>query len=139
MLCKALYLCPSPQSFLYFFDTRSRSPTTWLSLRSRPGINRLEAFTQSFKNFKDGLFKVVLKQAGRSYFYTDDGSTKFPFYWTDNPWRYKGMTREELSMADKEVMDVVMQFNDKMPTKGLIRVYNSVHPIIYIEGIFLYF
>ena len=28
MLCKALYLQPSPHSFLYFFDTRPRSPTT---------------------------------------------------------------------------------------------------------------
>jgi len=49
------------------------------------------------------------------------------------------MTREELSVADREVVDVVMQFSDKMPTKGLVRVYNSVHPIIDIEGIFLYF
>jgi len=49
------------------------------------------------------------------------------------------MTREKLSVADREVVDVVMQFNDKMPTKGLVRVYNSVHPIIDIKGIFLYF
>jgi len=49
------------------------------------------------------------------------------------------MAREELSMFDKEVVDVVMQFSDKMPIKGLVRVYNSVHPIIDIEGIFLYF
>ncbi|QCD92907.1 hypothetical protein DEO72_LG5g976 [Vigna unguiculata] len=44
------------------------------------------------------------------------------------------MTREELSVVDREVVDVVMQFIDKMPIKGLIRVYNSVHPIIDIEG-----
>ncbi|QCD86378.1 hypothetical protein DEO72_LG3g899 [Vigna unguiculata] len=71
---------------------------------------------------------------GRSHFYTDDGSTKFSFYWTSNPWRYKGMTREELSVADKEVVRAVMQFSNKMPTKGLVRVYNLVHPIIDIEG-----
>jgi len=61
------------------------SPTTLLSLISRPGINGLDMFTQSFKHFKDGFFKVVVRQAGCSYFYTDDGSTKFPLYWTDNP------------------------------------------------------
>jgi len=32
-----------------------------------------------------------------------------------------------------------MMFNNKMPTKGLVRVYNSIHPIVNIEGIFLCF
>jgi len=32
-----------------------------------------------------------------------------------------------------------MKFNNKMPTKGLVRVYNSIHPIVDIKGIFLYF
>jgi len=49
------------------------------------------------------------------------------------------MTREELSVADKEVVRAVMQFSNKMPTKGLVRVYNLVHPIIDIEGIFFVF
>jgi len=30
-----------------------------------------------------------------------------------------------------------MMFSDKLPTKGLVRVYNSVHQIIDIEGICL--
>jgi len=38
------------------------------------------------------------------------------------------MAKEELSVADKEVVDGVMQFSD-----------SSVHSIIDIEGIFLYF
>jgi len=99
----------------------------------------LDAFTQSFKHFKDGFFKVAVKQAGRSHFYIDDRRTMFPFYWTNNPWRYKGMMMEELSRAAREVVDVMMQFNDKMPTKGLVRVYDSIHPIFDIKGIFLYF
>jgi len=52
---------------------RPKHPTTWLSLISRPSISRLEVFAQSFKNFKDGFFKVVVKEPGRSYFYNDDG------------------------------------------------------------------
>ena len=43
------------------------------------------------------------------------------------------MTREELSVANREVVDAVMQFSDKTPTNGLVRVYNSVHPIIDID------
>jgi len=136
LLCMVLYLEPSPRAFLYFFVTRPKSPITWLSLISRPGLNKLEAFTQSFKHFKDGFFKVVVKPAGRSHFYTADGNTKFPFFWTGNPWRYKVISREDLSVGEKEVVDTLMQFSDKIPTKGLVRVYNSVHPIMDIEGIF---
>jgi len=79
-----------------------------------------------------------VKEPKRSYFYTDDRTTKFPFSWTNNPWQYKDMKREKLSLADKEVVDTLTKFNCKMPTKGLIRVYNSIHPIVDIEGIFLY-
>jgi len=54
-----------------------------------------------------------------------------------SPSWYKDMSTDELSTADREVMEVLMKFTDKLPTKGLVRVYNSVHPIIDIEGICL--
>ncbi|QCD94355.1 hypothetical protein DEO72_LG5g2438 [Vigna unguiculata] len=101
---------------------------------SRPSISRLDAFSQSFKHFKDGYFKVVAKEGGEPYFLNADGSTKFPFSWTNNPSRYKDMGVEELSAGDKEVVGTLLRFVDKLPTKGLVRVYNSVHPIIDIEG-----
>jgi len=44
------------------------------------------------------------------------------------------MGTNELSVVDKEVL---MKFTDKLPIKGLVRVYNSVHQIIDIEGIYL--
>ncbi|QCD78863.1 hypothetical protein DEO72_LG1g2499 [Vigna unguiculata] len=44
------------------------------------------------------------------------------------------MGTDELSAVDKEVVKVFMKFSDKLPTKGLVRVYNLVHPIIDIEG-----
>jgi len=137
VLCQSLYLEPSPYAFLYFYDTRPRQPTTWLSLISRPSISRLDAFSQSFKHFKDGYFKVVVKEKGKPYFLNVDGSTKFPFSWTGTPSRYKDMGMDELSTGDKEVVEILMKFVDKLPTKGLVRVYNSVHPIIDIEGICL--
>ncbi|QCE14416.1 hypothetical protein DEO72_LG11g1416 [Vigna unguiculata] len=134
ILCKSLYLEPTPYAFLYFYDTRPRRPATWLSLISRPSISRLDAFSQSFKHFKDGYFKVVIKEGGKSHFLNVDWSTKFPFSWTNNPSRYKHMEVEELSASDREVVGVLLKFVDKLPTKGLVRVYNSVHPIIDIEG-----
>jgi len=137
ILCQSLYLEPTPYTFLYFYDTRPRRPVTWLSLISRPSISRLDAFSQSFKHFKDGYFKVIVKEGGKSHFLNADGSTKFPFSWTNNPSQYKDMGVEELSAGDKEVVGILLKFVDKLPTKGLVRVYNSVHPIIDIEGICL--
>jgi len=137
ILCQSLYLEPSLYAFLYFYDTRPRQPTSWLSLISRPSINRLDTFSQSFKHFKNGYFKVVVKGEGKPYFLNADGSTKFPFSWTGTPSRYKDMGMDELSAGDKEVVEILMKFFDKLPTKGLVRVYNSVDQIIDIEGICL--
>ncbi|QCD87508.1 hypothetical protein DEO72_LG3g2044 [Vigna unguiculata] len=95
---------------------------------------RLDAFSQSFKHFKDCYFKVVVKEEGKSHFLNADGSTKFPFSWTGNPSPYKDIGTDELPAADREVVEVLMKFSNKLPTKVLVRVYNSVHPIIDIEG-----
>jgi len=137
ILCQSVYLQPSPYAFIYFYDTRPRQPTTWLSLISHSSISRLVAFAQSFMHFKDEYFKVMVKEEGKSHFLNADGSKKFPFSWTGTPSRYKDMGTDELSAGDKEVVETLMKFTDKLPTKGLVRVYNSVHPIIDIEGICL--
>ena len=47
------------------------------------------------------------------------------------------MGMKELSASDKEVVGMLLKFVDKLPTKGLVRVYNSVHLIIDIKGICL--
>ncbi|QCD99468.1 hypothetical protein DEO72_LG7g750 [Vigna unguiculata] len=129
-------LHPNSWAYLQAFRIlcKPRRPATWLSLISRPSISRLDAFSQSFKHFKDGYFKVIVKEGGKSHFMNADGSTKFPFSWTNNPSRYKDMGLEELSASEKEVVGMLLKFVDKLPTKGLVRVYNSVHPIIDIEG-----
>jgi len=137
VLCQSLYMQPSPYAFLYFYDIRLHQSTTWLSLISRPSISRLDAFSQSFKHFKDEYFKVLVKEEGKSHFLNADGSTKFPFSWTGTPSRYKDMGTDKLSAEDNEVVETLMEFTDKLPTKGLVRVYNSVHPIIDIKGICL--
>jgi len=49
------------------------------------------------------------------------------------------MKMEKLSLADREMVETLMKFNDKMPTKNLVRVYKSIHSIVDIEGIFLCF
>jgi len=36
-------------------------------------------------------------------------------------------------------MEILGRFSDKLPTKGLVRVYLSMHPLVDLEGIVLYF
>ncbi|QCD97125.1 hypothetical protein DEO72_LG6g1835 [Vigna unguiculata] len=71
-----------------------------LDMREDP-TEEVPESSSSAKHFKDGFFKIVVKQSGCSLFYNEDGSTKFPFNWTNNPQRYKGTRKEELSMNDK--------------------------------------
>jgi len=49
------------------------------------------------------------------------------------------MKREELSVADREMVDKLMRFSNKMPIEGLVRVYLSMHPLVDLEGIISYF
>ncbi|QCE03860.1 hypothetical protein DEO72_LG8g1889 [Vigna unguiculata] len=107
-------LHPNSSAYMQAFRPVSR-------LQSHPSISGLDAFSQSFKHFKDGYFKVVVKEEGMSYFLNADGSTKFSFSWTGTPSRYKDMGTDELSTVDKEVVEVLMKFSDKLPTKGLVR------------------
>ena len=79
----------------------------------------------------------MVKEESKPYFLNVDGSTKFPFSWTGTPSRYKDMGTDELLAGDKEVVETLMKFVDKLLTKGLVRVYNSEDPIIDIEGIYL--
>ncbi|QCE04081.1 hypothetical protein DEO72_LG8g2114 [Vigna unguiculata] len=70
----------------------------------------LDDFTMgSFKHFKDGYFKVVVKEGGKSHFLNADGSTKFPFSLTGSPSWYKDIGTDELSAADREVVEVLMK------------------------------
>jgi len=66
LLCRSLYIRSSRECFLYFYNTHPKDPITWLSLVSRPGINILDAYSQSFKRFKYDFFRVVVKPASWS-------------------------------------------------------------------------
>jgi len=42
-------------------------------------------------------------------------------------------------VGDKEVVEILGRFSDKLPTKGLVRVYLSMHSLVELEGIIFYF
>jgi len=83
--CRVLPLKPSPQVFLQYYSTRPGELASWVSLVGQSHQCLLASYTQSFKRFKTGFFKVIIRSAGAKYFYFDDATPKFPFYWTKTP------------------------------------------------------
>jgi len=79
VVCQIFGLKPTPESFLYYYNTHPSNPVGWLSLSSRPGNVRFAAFT-TYKNFKEYYFKVFVEPDGRDLFYNADGTTKFSFH-----------------------------------------------------------
>ena len=79
-----------------------------------------------------------MELVGRAFFYDDIGNTKFPFYWTNNPWRYKGIQKDMLSVEERQIVGILEKFSHKLPTKGLDSVYLSTHPLIGLEHILVY-
>ena len=61
-------LIPTPQSFLFYYNSRMSSPVSWLSLTSQPGSVRFAAFTTYYKNFKEKYFKIFVELDGRDFF-----------------------------------------------------------------------
>jgi len=64
VLCRMFKLVPTPESFLYYYNTRPGTPMSWLSLSSRPENIRFATFTTSYKNFKERYFKIFMDPDG---------------------------------------------------------------------------
>jgi len=86
---------------------------------------RFAAFTTSYKNFKDYYFKVFVEPDGRDLFYNADGTTKFPFHWTEKPTSIDNRFWKSLSPLDKEILSIVDQLPCRLPTRDLIALYGS--------------
>jgi len=117
LICKALYLTPTPESFLYFYVTRPRDPLSWVSLVGRAKISLLDGFTQLFKKFKDGFFRVRVLPAGRRVYYDDEGRPIFPFYWTSAPARRDALPKEALDADSRRVVEVLEMLSVRVPGK----------------------
>ena len=119
---------PTPESFLYFYTTRSRDPISWLSLISRPKVGLLDGFTQSFKKFKDGFFRVRLLNGGRALYYDECGSPRFPFYWTEMPARLDALSKDMLYVESRRVVDILERLPTKVLGKWVVCCYLTDNP-----------
>jgi len=96
LVCRVLHLKPSPQVFLQYYSTRPGKLASWVSLVGQSHHCLLASYTQSFKRFKTGFFKVIIRSIGVEYFYFDDATPKLPFYLTKTPTTYRIWPRESL-------------------------------------------
>jgi len=125
VLCHVFKFEPTPESFLYYYNTHPSTPVSWLSLSIQPGNVRFAAFTTSYKNFKENYFKIFVEPDGRDLFYNADETTKFPFHWTEKPTQLGSWLWSSLSPFDKEILVVINQLPCKLPTRELVALYGS--------------
>jgi len=138
LICRVLHLKPSPQVFLQYYSTRPGELASWVSLVGQSHQCLLAAYTQSFKRFKTGFFKVIIRSAGAEYFYCDDGTPKFPFYWTNSPTTYRTWPRESLTPEDRHTLSYLDQLPKKLSSKKIIGVFRSSHPRDELFGMYVY-
>jgi len=100
----------------------------WLSLIGRPKIGLLDGFTQSFKQFKEGFFRVQVLGSGWSLYYDDEGIPKFPFYWIEAPTRLDAVSKDMLDGDSMRVVDVLERMPIKIPGKWVVCCYLTDSP-----------
>jgi len=125
IICRVFRLNPTPQSFLYYYNTYPGTPVSWFSLISRSGNVRFAPYTTSYKFFKDNYFKIFVEPDGRDLFYNADGTTKFPFHWTEKPFQLDNQLLHSLTPFDKEIILVIDRLPCRLPTRELIVLYGS--------------
>ncbi|KAG2383986.1 uncharacterized protein HKW66_Vig0152510 [Vigna angularis] len=107
VMCQALAINPTVALFFYFFRTRPIEKRGWVSLITEPGDAILELYAQSFRGFKNQFFRVSITESGRSFFFNEDSSSKFPLYWTQNPRKLTSWPKEDMTDIELEALSVI--------------------------------
>ncbi|QCE04131.1 hypothetical protein DEO72_LG8g2164 [Vigna unguiculata] len=103
----------------------SMDPNALWEWRSREGIGR--QFDEESGSSMVGVGRISMETVTKvredplEEIAKSSWPTKVGYEWvvadTDNPWQYKDMKLKELSVADKEVVETLMKFTDRLPTK----------------------
>lgn len=107
VMCQALAIKPTTALFLYFFKTWTIAKRGWVSLCSKPGNAILELYTQSFKGFKNQLFRVTITESGCPFFFNEDNSLKFPLYWAQDPLKLTSWLKDKMTDDELETLIVL--------------------------------
>ena len=101
--------------FLHFFEAKSPGNNLWVSLSGVTGRVIFTLFQQSYKGFKGKFFRVCCSDQDRTAL--DD----FPLYWVEKLKFKKAKTLDELSLADREVCQVLASLGVVFNTAELIK------------------
>ncbi|KAL2319189.1 hypothetical protein Fmac_033065 [Flemingia macrophylla] len=85
-----------------FREGESEAKAKWISLNRILKRYLLESFTSSYKNFKNGFFRIGIREESRKYFYDEVGQPLFPLAWTRNPRHCDGYKEEHLIEVERE-------------------------------------
>ncbi|KAL2331747.1 hypothetical protein Fmac_019328 [Flemingia macrophylla] len=150
VLCLGLGVTPTAPLFLHFYSCKSgydseegyssrqgenEVKAKWISLFRIPKRELLESFTSSYKNFKNGFFRVSIPEEGRKYFFDNVGTPLFPLSWTRKPRRCDGYNVEDLTLTERVGLKVLLQAPRPLPAKMLIMPPKSLQIALDLIGI----
>ncbi|KAL2324392.1 hypothetical protein Fmac_023450 [Flemingia macrophylla] len=153
VLCLSLGVMPTAPLFLHFYSCKPGYDTEegysshqgenevkakWISLFRIPKRDLLESFTSSYKNSKNGFFRVSIPEEGRKYFFDHTGTPLFPLSWTRKPRRCDGFHVEDLTQAEREGLKVLLQAPRPLPSKMLIMLPKSPQITLDLIGTYQY-
>jgi len=61
----------------------------------------------SSRSLRIDFFRVVVNLIGQSHLYDENNGSKFTFYWTNEPFRYKEWPKDIISNLDKRILSIL--------------------------------
>ncbi|KOM40471.1 hypothetical protein LR48_Vigan04g066900 [Vigna angularis] len=119
VVCLAVGVNPTIPVFFHYFEVRPPPKGCWVSLTSVRDRTLFRSFFDSYKNFKDQFFKVIIDAVDRHEFHDAVGNPLFPFYWTRNPRKIKAYPVGVLSPADLEAVRTINALPRRLSAKGV--------------------
>ncbi|WVY94257.1 hypothetical protein V8G54_033345 [Vigna mungo] len=128
VLCQALDIEPTAKIFLFFFKTRPNAKRGWVSLTSMAKNSIFSLFVESYKDFKNQFFKVSVTEMGRPFFLNDDGSSRFPLYWTKKPHTLTSWLIEDMSDVERRDLDRLVKLPRPFSSRKMVNClkYNDL-------------
>ncbi|MCI25490.1 hypothetical protein A2U01_0046681, partial [Trifolium medium] len=103
-MCHGFEVNPTTGVFFSFFQIKSASPHSLVSLSSQPGRGRFSLYASNFKNYRDTFLHFRCGDDFSDLMFDNCGKPLFPFYWSPSPRLIKGARMESLSDFEQTTM-----------------------------------
>lgn len=133
VLCQALGIKPSAKVFSFFFKSRPNAKKGWVSLSSMAKNAIFQLYAKSYKEFKNQFFKVSITKMGRPFFFNEDGSPKFPLYWTKTPRSLTSWSLDDMTDIEHRDLDVLVKLARPFSSRKIVNClrYNDFKPRVF--------